>query len=50
MRILMRVINECSSGVVLLLLLFKILHSLNHIQLPPFMLCMVNIAILRPFL
>ena len=31
-------------------LLFSILHSLNHIQLHPFVLCKVNIAILIPFL
>ena len=31
-------------------LLFRIFHSLNHIQLPLFMLSKVNIAIIRPFL
>ena len=31
-------------------LLFRILHTLNHIQLPLFMWSKVNIAILRPFL
>ena len=36
--------------VIFILLLFRILHSLNHIQLPLFMLSKVNIAILRPFL
>ena len=30
-------------------LLFRILHSLNHIQLPLLMLSKVNIAIFRPF-
>ena len=36
--------------VIFISLLFRILHSLNHIQLPLFMLSKVNIAILRPFL
>ena len=31
-------------------LLFRILHCLNHIQLPSFMLCKVNIAMSIPFL
>ena len=36
--------------VVFISLLFRILHSLNHIQLPLFILRKVKIAILRPFL
>ena len=35
---------------ILISLLFRILHCLNHIQLTLFMLSKVNIAILRPFL
>ena len=36
--------------VIFISLLFRILHSLNHIQLHLFMLSKVNIAIFRPFL
>ena len=47
---LTRLIICLNHKVIFISLLFKILHSLNHIQFPLFMLSKLNIAILRPFL
>ena len=39
-----------NDEVIFISLLFRFLHSLNHIQLPLLMLSKVNIAILKQFL
>ena len=49
-RCLTMLIIRLNHEVTFMSLLFSILHSLNHIQLPPFMLCKVNIAIFILFL
>ena len=49
-RCLNKLIVRLSHEVIFISLLFRILHCLNHNQLPLFMLSKVNIAILRPFL
>ena len=45
-----KLIIRLNEEVIIISLLFRFLHSLNHIQLPLFMFSKVNIAILRPFL
>ena len=46
---LTKLIIRLNDEVIFISLIFTFLHSLNHIQLPLFMLIEVNIAILRPF-
>ena len=47
---LTKLIIRLNDEAIFVSLLFRFLHSLNHIQLPLFMLSKVDIAILRPFL
>ena len=49
-RCLTKLIICFNHIVIIISLLFRIFHSLNKMQLPPFLLCKVNIVILRPFL
>ena len=44
-RCLTKLIIRLNDVVIFILLLFRFLHSLNHIELPVLMLCNVNIAI-----
>ena len=47
---LSKVIIRLTHDVFLISLLFRIVSSLNHIHLPPFMISKVNVALLRQFL
>ena len=49
-RCLTKFIIRFNDEVIIISFLFRFLHCLNHIQLPLFMLRVVNIGILRPFL
>ena len=49
-RCLTKFIIRFNDEVIIISLLFRFLHCLNHIQLPLFMLREVNIGISRPFL
>ena len=45
-----KLIIRLTNDVFLILLLFRIVSSLNYIHLPLFMISKVNLTILRPFL
>ena len=49
-RCLTKLIIRFNHNVIIISLLFRIFHSLNHIQLLLFILSKVDISILRPFL